>query len=250
LLSYFSRYRYVQPHHWKALAGTFWMIWLNKGLSWKLTNIRTTLCWFHNPKQVYNSPKRGFVLTFSELETGRTLQNAGSLGDLTETIRNQGRWGIKPRHSNIFHRDVWNNTALPLLSCAWCSRLQQHAQKPLSYHKQATCRAGPFVSATCRSHNSNRPSAVHHGTKPCPYLFYRPYIGVPMAKSYTFANLCGWHPRLSTNNLFDKQPRAPKSFHRYTPPQPSPNPPSAYTARREAKKSTKNFATLRSQKLI
>jgi len=32
----------VQPHQWKALAETFWMMWLNKGLSWKIAKIRTT----------------------------------------------------------------------------------------------------------------------------------------------------------------------------------------------------------------
>jgi len=39
---HFSRQTYVQPHQWKALAENFWIIWLNKGLSEKITKIRTT----------------------------------------------------------------------------------------------------------------------------------------------------------------------------------------------------------------
>jgi len=37
---------YVQPHQWKALVETFWMIWQNTCLSWKITKIRTTPLFF------------------------------------------------------------------------------------------------------------------------------------------------------------------------------------------------------------
>ena len=39
---HFSRQTYVQPHQWKALAENFWMIWLNIGISEKITIISTS----------------------------------------------------------------------------------------------------------------------------------------------------------------------------------------------------------------
>ena len=56
----FLRKVYVQPHQWKVLAETFRMIWLDKGLSWKITKIRNTPVLVSHPKEK-RSPKRGFV---------------------------------------------------------------------------------------------------------------------------------------------------------------------------------------------
>ena len=42
----FSTWTHVQPHQWKALSETFWMIWLDVGLSWKIAKIRTTPLFF------------------------------------------------------------------------------------------------------------------------------------------------------------------------------------------------------------
>jgi len=39
----------VQPHQWKALAETFWMIWLNIGLSWIIIKVRTNPVLFSRP---------------------------------------------------------------------------------------------------------------------------------------------------------------------------------------------------------
>jgi len=43
---YFPRKIYVQPHKWKALAETFWIIWLKIGLSLRITKIRTSPLFF------------------------------------------------------------------------------------------------------------------------------------------------------------------------------------------------------------
>jgi len=42
------------------LSPTPWMIWLNIGLPWKITKIRTTTVLVSHPKQVKASPKTGF----------------------------------------------------------------------------------------------------------------------------------------------------------------------------------------------
>jgi len=44
---YFSRWAYVQPYDSKGLVDSFTLMWLNIGLSWKITEIRT------NPVLVY-----------------------------------------------------------------------------------------------------------------------------------------------------------------------------------------------------
>ena len=46
------QHRPVQPYRWKALAETFLMIWLNIGLSWKITTVRSTPTLVRHPKQV------------------------------------------------------------------------------------------------------------------------------------------------------------------------------------------------------
>jgi len=47
---------YGQPHQWKALAESFWMIWFNVDLSQKITKTCTTSAFVSHPKQVYRSP--------------------------------------------------------------------------------------------------------------------------------------------------------------------------------------------------
>ena len=49
------------------LLETFWMIWLNIGLHWKITEIRTTFFLVSYPKQI-QYPKRGIVFTVLKYE--------------------------------------------------------------------------------------------------------------------------------------------------------------------------------------
>ena len=55
-----------EPHQWKALAETFWMKWLNIGLSWKITKIRTNPVLVSHPKQVQHSQIGIFVFTVKQ----------------------------------------------------------------------------------------------------------------------------------------------------------------------------------------
>jgi len=50
----------VQPHHSKVRRESFPLMWLNIGLSWKITKIRATPVLVLHPKQVQNSLKQVF----------------------------------------------------------------------------------------------------------------------------------------------------------------------------------------------
>jgi len=65
IVFFLFRWTYVQPHHWKALAETFWMMWLIIGLSWKITKLRTTPVLISHSTQVYSIPQNVFFLIFT-----------------------------------------------------------------------------------------------------------------------------------------------------------------------------------------
>jgi len=48
-------------HQWKALAETFWMIWLNIGLSWKITKILTTPVLGLHTQNRFSIPQSGVL---------------------------------------------------------------------------------------------------------------------------------------------------------------------------------------------
>jgi len=72
---YFSRFAYVQPYHSKGLGESFPLIWLNIGLCWKITKIRTIPVLVSYPKQVWHSPKTGVLFLLWRLKylTGRSF---------------------------------------------------------------------------------------------------------------------------------------------------------------------------------